>query len=143
MTRKDLLSSPGYWEEKVQNDLCNEIQNYLDKEGLSRTQLAEKLNVTKSYISQVMNGNTDHRISKLIDLSLCIGRVPLIQYKSLNRVIYEDELNLCPAFKQPYQMLKTFTTMNLNETFINDKTETIIPGHTNYKRFVKSEMFSK
>lgn len=100
MTRQELLSSSGYWEEKIQMDLCSEIQKYIDAEGITRAQLAERIGVTKSYISQVMSGNTDHRISKLVDLALSIGMVPLIHYKSLNSVLVEDEGKTVPADAQ-------------------------------------------
>ena len=41
---------------------------------LNRSQLAKKLGVTKGYITQVLNGDFDHRISKLVDLSLAINK---------------------------------------------------------------------
>ncbi len=42
----------------------------MQKENLTRTKLAEKLHVTKGYVTQVLNGNFDHKLSKLIELAL-------------------------------------------------------------------------
>ncbi len=90
MTRTELLSSQGYWIAKIQLDLFNQIENYMTEHQLSRTQLAEKLGVTKGYVSQILNGDFDHKISKLVELSLTIGLVPAISYTSIEQVIKED-----------------------------------------------------
>ena len=69
MKREELLNSKEYWLSKIQIDLFNEVEMFMEKNNLNRTQLAEKLGVSKGYISQILNGNADHRISKLIELS--------------------------------------------------------------------------
>ncbi len=84
MKREELISSREYWVAKIQLDLFNQIENYMTENQLSRTQLAEKLGVTKGYVSQILNGDFDHKISKLVDLALTIGKVPNIDYVDLN-----------------------------------------------------------
>ena len=44
----------------------------------NRTQLAEHLGVTKGYVTQLLNGDYDHKLSKLVELSLKCGYVPKI-----------------------------------------------------------------
>ncbi|OIN56474.1 helix-turn-helix domain-containing protein [Arsenicibacter rosenii] len=90
MTRAELLESKGYWIAKVQLDLYNELDAYMEANGLNRTQLAERLGVTKGYISQVLNGDFDHKISKLVDLALIMGKAPVITYPKLIDVIIAD-----------------------------------------------------
>ncbi|WP_051054210.1 helix-turn-helix domain-containing protein [Fibrella aestuarina] len=90
MKRSDLIVSPGYLQSKIQIDLYNQIQEYMDARGLNRTQLANELGFSKGYISQVLNGDFDHKISKLIDLSLKVGKVPFIYWKDVRQVIRED-----------------------------------------------------
>ena len=68
-TREELLSSKEYWIAKIQIDLFRQFEEYLKENKLNRTQLAEKLGVTKGYISQVLNGDFDHRISKFVEAS--------------------------------------------------------------------------
>ncbi len=58
---------------------------------MNRSELAKKLGVTKGYISQVLNGDSDHRISKMVELSLAIGVVPDIRFKNLEEYLKTDE----------------------------------------------------
>lgn len=76
---KDLIKTKEYWLTNFQEDLYAEIEAYMQENNLNRTQLAAQLGVTKGYISQVLNGNFDHRISKLIELVLAIGKVPKLE----------------------------------------------------------------
>ncbi len=87
MQRDELLKSREYWITKIQIDLFNQIEQYMKTHGLNRTQLAQQLGVSKGYITQVLNGDYDHRISKLVELSLAIGMVPEIQFKSTDEYI--------------------------------------------------------
>lgn len=93
MKRKDLISSKEYWLTKIQLDLFNEVNHFMKSNGLNRTQLAEKLGVSKGYVSQIMNGDSDHRLSKLVELSLAIGLVPKLNFEELSSVLKEDTLN--------------------------------------------------
>ena len=91
MKRTELLQSPVYWTTKIQIDLFNQMELYMKENNLNRTKLAEKLNVTKGYITQVLNGDFDHRISKLVELSMAIGVVPQVSFESIDECIKEDE----------------------------------------------------
>ena len=64
LTRDELLKSKEYWLANIQNQLFNHIEDYMQKEGLNRTSLADQLGVTKGYVSQVLNGDFDHRLSR-------------------------------------------------------------------------------
>ena len=91
MDRKKLLSSKEYWLSKIQIDLFNQVSSYLENNNMTRTELAKSLGVTKGYISQVLNGDSDHRISKMVELSLAIGQVPDIKFKNLEEYLIADE----------------------------------------------------
>ena len=90
ITRRELLSSKEYWLATIQLDLYAQLEAYMKENGVNRTQLAEKLGVTKGYVTQVLNGDFDHKISKLVELSLAIGLVPRLNYKPLEQVLDED-----------------------------------------------------
>ena len=90
MDRKELISSKEYWLSKIQIELFNQVSDYLEKNKMKRSDLAEKLGVTKGYISQILNGDSDHRISKVIELSLAIGLIPEIKFKDLEEYINTD-----------------------------------------------------
>ncbi len=90
MTRKELLSSPDYWVYQIQNELFQLIDTYLENNKISRTDFGQKLGVTKGYVSQVLNGSFDHKVSKLVSLAMGTGKVPCITFKDLKQVIDDD-----------------------------------------------------
>lgn len=90
MTREELITSPVYWTFEIQNDLFQLIENYLKENNLSRIQFAEKLGVTKGYVSQILNGEFDHRISKFVELAMKVGKVPRIEFEDLEQILIDD-----------------------------------------------------
>ena len=90
ITREEILRSPDYWFEEAQNELYRQVVEYMEREGLNQTQLAERLNVSKGYVSQLLRGEFNHSLRKLIDLSLSIGLVPIIDYRRLQHEISKD-----------------------------------------------------
>lgn len=91
MTRKELLSHPEYWFTEAQDELFRQVIEYMERENLNQTQLAERLGVSKGYISQLLKGDFNHSLKKLIEISLLIGKVPRIEYKSLAQLLEEDK----------------------------------------------------
>lgn len=80
-----------YWTTQIQMKLLQLIQTYLDENQMTRTELAEKLGVTKGYVSQVMAGDYDHRISKMVELTMTIGYIPQIEFIPAETVFSESE----------------------------------------------------
>lgn len=80
ITNDELLTTTEYWTTRIQLDLYSHLQDYMKKNGLNKTQLAQELGVTKSYVTQILNGNYDHRISKLVELALAIGLIPKMEF---------------------------------------------------------------
>jgi len=91
MTREELIQSKEYWMAKLQIDLFNEVETYMKKNGLNRVQFAEKLGVSKGYISQILNGNADHRLSKFVELTLSIGLVPTLSFEDIDTLIEREK----------------------------------------------------
>ena len=94
MTRNELMGSREYWIAKIQLDLFNQIEKYVAANQMSRTQLAEKLGVTKGYVSQILNGDFDHKISKLVDLALAVGKIPQITYVDLEEFVVAENCHI-------------------------------------------------
>lgn len=84
MTRNDLLNSPEYWLVKIQTDLYNNVRLYLEQNNMTQTEFAAKLGVTKGYLSQIMNGNFNHSLAKLIEISLAINKVPVLNFEEIH-----------------------------------------------------------
>ena len=91
MKRTELLKSEGYWLAKLQIELYREVQAFMEKTKKNRRQLADYLGCTKSYISQLLNGNFDHKLSKLVELSLAIGKVPVLEFRDTSEYIFEND----------------------------------------------------
>lgn len=80
MKDKELMKDIGYWVAEIQLNLFDKVKEYMEKNRLNQTQLAERLGISKGYLSQVLNGNFDHRLSKLVELSLAIEKIPKIDF---------------------------------------------------------------
>ncbi|UXE66287.1 MAG: helix-turn-helix transcriptional regulator [Chryseotalea sp. WA131a] len=91
MTREELLRSPEYWFENAQNELYRQVVEYKEKKGINQTELAEELGVTKGYVSQILKGEFNYTLKKLIEISLAVGKIPQIEYKTVADVIAEDK----------------------------------------------------
>lgn len=76
----DKYSSPAYWTQLIQLALYENIHNFMESRGFNRAQLAQHLGVSKGYVSQVLNGDFDHRLSKLVELTLACGLVPRFDF---------------------------------------------------------------
>lgn len=90
MERKELLKSPEYWTAGIQIMLYNCAENFMEATGKNRTQLAEHLGVSKGYVSQLLNGDYDHKLSKLVELSLAFGYVPKVDFIPVDDYVEHD-----------------------------------------------------
>jgi len=88
MKRELLLKSKGYNITKIQNELFRQLNEFMKEAHMNRTQLAKHLGVSKGYVSQVLNGNFDFKLSKLVELSLAMGMIPEINFIPFEA--YED-----------------------------------------------------
>lgn len=91
ISREELLNSKEYWLTELQVSLYNEVEQYLHANKMSKREFADKLGVSKGYISQILNGDFDHKLSKLIELSLAIGKAPMLNFQNLNKLIKTDK----------------------------------------------------
>lgn len=82
MKREKILQSKGYNITKIQNELYRQLTNYLEEKKITRTKFAKELGVSKGYVSQILNGEFDYKLSKLVELSLAIGKIPEIKFTS-------------------------------------------------------------
>ena len=93
ITNDELLETPEYWTTRIQLDLYSHLQEYMKVNGLNRTQLAQKLGVTKGYVTQVLSGDFDHRLSKFVELSLAVGLIPQLKFVPKKDLFQESSKN--------------------------------------------------
>ena len=75
-----LLESPDYLMTKYQNEIYRQLRGYMEINKLSQKDVAKKLGVSNAYVSQVLNGNFNFTLKKLIELGLAMGKVPKIEF---------------------------------------------------------------
>jgi len=91
MPREKVLSSPIYWFDKAQNELFRQFHQYMDREKINQTQLADRLGISKGRVSQILRGESNFSMKTLIELSLSIGIIPKINYVPIVDEIKADE----------------------------------------------------
>jgi transcriptional regulator with XRE-family HTH domain len=109
--KEELIKTEEYWFETLQNEIYRMVADYLVKENMNQSQLAEKLGVSKGYISQIMNGNFNYTLKKLIELSLAVGKAPVLEFRALHEILkntekestHFHELNKVAEPKAPYK----------------------------------------
>lgn len=111
--RDELLRTEEYWFETLQNDIYRMVAEYIQKEGMNQTQLAEQLGVSKGYISQIMNGNFNYTLKKMIELSLALKKAPAFEFKNLEQYILEDRQQ---RFEMEY---KQYFNLNTRPMIVN------------------------
>jgi transcriptional regulator with XRE-family HTH domain len=113
--REELLRTNEYWFETLQNEIYRMVADYLHKEGLNQTQLALQLGVSKGYISQIMNGNFNYTLKKMIELSLALKRAPAFEFKNLEQYIHDDhQKRFVMEYKQYFNLITKPTGTNLS-----------------------------
>ena len=88
--RSELIQSPAYWLDKYQGDIFRALVSYMEEKGLNQTQLSEELGVSKGYVSQILNGNFNFTLKKMIELSLSIGRIPDLKLEPMDSFIGKE-----------------------------------------------------
>ena len=92
---EELVNRPEYWLETIQNEIFRQVTEYLKVNNMTQSQLAVQLGVSKGYVSQIMKGEFNYTLKKLIELSLAMGKAPVIQFRPL------DKFNLTESVDVP------------------------------------------
>lgn len=98
MTREELLKSPAYWTTEIQSELYREISRFMELHKLNRTQLAERLGCSKGYVTQVLSGDYDHKLSKFVELSMAIGKIPELKFVDVSTFIESEKMSGTTTF---------------------------------------------
>ncbi|MCB0517312.1 MAG: helix-turn-helix transcriptional regulator [Lewinellaceae bacterium] len=117
-TYQELLQTDTYWMTKIQNDLYNAVEDYLAENKMTRTQFADRLGVSKGYVTQLMSGEFNHRLSKLIELSLAIGKAPVLEFEDLQEVAVKESKGMVRR-KSEYVRRAPFTIHVKHGAMIN------------------------
>ena len=86
LIHEELVIRPEYWLETIQNEIFRQVTEYLKANDLTQSQLAVQLGVSKGYVSQIMKGEFNYTLKKLIELSLAVGKAPVVIFKPLEDI---------------------------------------------------------
>lgn len=103
MTREDVLKSPEYWTAMIQIALYNCAEKYMKANGKNRKQLAEHLGVSKGYVTQLLSGEYDHRLSKMVELALACGCVPQVDFISVEKIVEKESFKATHRWNVSYE----------------------------------------
>lgn len=84
VNKEDLLKYPNYLLTTYQLDIYKQLMEYKKERGLTQKQIAKELGVTTGYVSQILNGDFNFTLKKLIELGLYVGKVPHIEWVNVN-----------------------------------------------------------
>ena len=120
-TYSELIETQEYWMEEIQNEIFRQVYNHMREEKINQTELANRFNVSKGYISQILNGNFNFSLRKLIELSLKMKVVPNINFEPIDEYSNRKDtvntimLPITRSILPPSDKIKTAETTN-NET---------------------------
>lgn len=77
---RNKYDSPAYWTQLIQLSLQDNIRHYLEENDMTQAEFANRLGVSKGYVSQILNGDFDHKLSKLTQLALACEMIPRIEF---------------------------------------------------------------
>jgi transcriptional regulator with XRE-family HTH domain len=80
LNHDELLQHPNYLLQRYQLEIFRQLSDYMKANNLKKQDVAEKLNVSRSYISQILNGDFNFTLKKLIELGLMMNKVPFIEF---------------------------------------------------------------
>lgn len=87
ITREELLTSKEYWTADIQMRLFAEVEDFMKSRNMTRSQFADYLGCTKGYVTQLLSGDFDNKLSKFVEIALAIGKIPEIIFKDVDQYI--------------------------------------------------------
>jgi len=92
LSQDELLKYPNYLLSTYQLEIYKQLSLYMERNNLKQRDVAKKLNFSEAYVSQILNGNFNFTLKKLIELGLAIGKVPYLEFVEANEY-WERERN--------------------------------------------------
>lgn len=126
ISKNELLSNPNYLLTKYQNEIYRQLINFMENNNLSQKEVAKKLGVSGSYVSQVLNGNFNFTLRKLIELGLMIDKVPLIDFIELDEFWVREKENV-----QNTPTISINVSLNFPASIIQSESYSSLPNRGN------------
>lgn len=108
---KQAEKSDEYWAETIISDFTEEVCRLMDKRGINRTKLANKINSSPAYITKVLRGNANFTLTTMTKLARALGAVVRVHLAPENVVVRWEDKHISTdskidIFLQPEDQLK-------------------------------------
>ena len=110
MTREELLSMPEYWVAQIQTEIYRCADQFMEDRHMNRTQFAEYLGVSKGYVTQLLSGDYNYSLEKLVELSLKIGYVPQVSFEEIERTLQMDARPVLSIKESSMKLFSSYTS---------------------------------
>jgi transcriptional regulator with XRE-family HTH domain len=121
-SKLELIQTSEYWIDEFQNEIFRQVTNYMNSNNLNQKELAESLGFSKGYISQILNGDCNFTIKKIVDLSIKLGKAPILKYHTIEDYYEFEKFKI--SFSKNIESKFQYKIPTSNSTFvINDNTQ--------------------
>jgi transcriptional regulator with XRE-family HTH domain len=79
-SKEELLKRPNYLLTKYQNEIYRQLVEYMQTNNLTQKDVAERLGASSAYVSQILNGNFNFTLKKLIEIGVMVGKIPALEF---------------------------------------------------------------
>ena len=91
---REAESSNEYWIETIISDFTEEVCALMDKQGITRIELANKINSSPAYITKVLRGNVNFTLATMTKLARALGTVVRVHLAPEDVVVRWEDVNL-------------------------------------------------
>lgn len=81
---EELHDNPSFILEGVLYDLTEQIVEEMEKQGISRSELARKMGKKPSFITRILRGNENLTFSTTVQIGLALGMKPHVEFIPLD-----------------------------------------------------------
>jgi len=121
-SKLELIQTSEYWIDEFQNEIYRQVTNYMNSNNLNQKELAESLGFSKGYISQILNGDCNFTIKKIVELSLKLGQAPILKYQTIEDYYEFEKFKF--SFSKNIESKFQYKIPTSNSTFaINNNTQ--------------------
>lgn len=106
---RELYESKEFLQEKLILKFSEKLYEVLQKKGLNHQDFAKKLNVSKAYISKIMNGKPNLTLKSIADIAFVLNLWPEIQLSDRDSFYSRKEVRVFPEsdFEKPCPISNT------------------------------------
>ena len=84
LSPEELEELSSKYTQEIQQQLFDQLYEFMEENHMNQTDLGRYLGFSKGYMSQLFNGNFDHKLSSMVRIMISIGKVPGLSFTPLD-----------------------------------------------------------